>query len=263
MRDPYGVLGVSRSASPDEIKKAYRKLAHQHHPDKTGGDDKRFKEINEAYQILSDPSKRASYDNFGSAYNDGGFQGGQGFGGFDFGDLFRGGFRTGGGRFEDIFEMFSDAFGGQPAGSRQEQMKGEDIFLEIQITKHDLGAKRVFQFQAQNTCDTCDSSGIAKGYGLKDCQTCKGTGQVRQSTRTPFGSFTRVGICPTCHGKRQIPEKECSVCNGSGRIKSKRSIELHIPKDVSDGYSVVMPKQGNAGRHGVPPGDLLITLKIK
>ena len=156
--------------------------------------------------------------------------------------------------------FFSDRMPGVHVEVNTVRRGGERERLEDQ---HDLGAKRVFEFQAQTGCDICDASGIAKGYGLKACETCKGTGQVRQSTRTPFGSFTRVGICPTCHGKWQVAEKECSICNGSGRIKTKRTIELHVPKDISDGYSIVMPKQGNAGKHSVPPGDLLITLVLK
>ncbi len=272
MRDPYSILGVSRSASPDEIKKAYRKLAHQHHPDKTGGDDKKFKEVNEAYQVLSDPAKRASFDNFGSAYNDGGFngpfggaQGGQGFGGFDFSDLFRGGFRTGRGGLEDIFEVFSDAFGGAFGATPnwQEPSKGEDVYLEVKVSKRDLGTQRVFEFKAKAACDTCGATGVAPGYGFKTCATCDGTGQVRQSTRTPFGSFTRVGICPDCRGKRQMPEKECSSCRGSGLTYAARRVEIHIPKDLGASYSIVMPKQGNAGKKGIPPGDLFITLAVK
>jgi len=263
--DPYTILGISRNASQDEIKKAYRKLAHQHHPDKTGGDDAKFKEINEAYQILSDPKKRSSFDNFGQAYNDGGFpfgdaQGRQnGFGGFDFSDLFRGGFRSG--SMEDIFDIFSGAFGGQQ--TRQESTRGEDIYLEVRVNKKDLSSTKTFEYQVYKECDECKATGLAKGAKIINCSTCSGQGQVRETSRTPFGAFTRVMVCQICKGKGRIPEKECSKCKGSGRTAGKKRIELHIPKDLADGYSVVVPQGGNAGPLGKPMGDLVINFKLK
>ncbi|MBX4211483.1 MAG: DnaJ domain-containing protein [Candidatus Yanofskybacteria bacterium] len=256
--DPYTILGISRNASQEEIKKAYRKLAHQHHPDKTGGDDKKFKEINEAYQILSDPKKRSSFDNFGQAYNDGGFQGNPfGQGGFDFGDIFRGR----GGGLEDIFDMFSGAFNGQQA--YQEQARGEDIYLEIRVTKKDLNTKKIFEYQVYKQCDECQATGLAKGARVITCSTCNGNGQVRETSRTPFGAFTRVMVCQVCKGKGRLPEKECHVCKGNGRTAGKKRIELHIPKDLADGYSVVVPQGGNAGPLGKPTGDLVINFKLK
>ncbi|HYU64793.1 MAG TPA: DnaJ domain-containing protein [Candidatus Paceibacterota bacterium] len=265
-RDPYTTLGISRNATVEEIKKAYRKLAHQHHPDKTGGDDKKFKEINEAYQILSDPKKRSSYDTFGHAYNDGGFQNGQeqtGFGGgFDFNDIFNrgGGFHSGG--FEDIFDLFSDAFS---TGTRyqEEPLKGEDIYLEVPLIKKDLSSKKIFEFEIYKECPVCSATGLAKGAKLKDCEVCKGAGQIRQTSRTPFGSFTRVAICQVCRGKRKIPERVCDECRGEGRIVARKQMEIHIPKSVDDGYTIVVPKGGNVGKEGKPAGDLIITLRMK
>lgn len=272
MQDPYTTLGISRNANADEIKKAYRKLAHQHHPDKKGGNEAKFKEINEAYQVLSDPKKKSSYDTFGSAYNDGGFQGnpyggGQGgFGGSGFWDFFGGGQQREqqGGGFEDIFSMFSDAFGGRQAyGPSEAPSKGEDVYLEIPVHQRDLGQKKVFEFEIYKSCHTCKSSGIAPGSKMITCSVCKGAGQVRQSTKTAFGTFSRVGVCPECQGKGQKPEKLCADCKGSGRVKTKTKIEIHIPDSIENGYSMVMPKAGNAGLEGMPPGDLFMTLKSK
>lgn len=263
-KDPYTILGISRNATAEEIKKAYRKLAHQYHPDKSSGDEAKFKEVNEAYQILSDPKKRSSFDHFGFAYNDGGFQGGQtGDGGFsNFWDLFnrQGSFRTGG--FEDIFDIFSDAFGAS-YDQRKEPHKGEDVYLELAVGKRDLGQKRIFEFDVLRSCPECDATGVAKGYKLQDCTTCHGTGQVRQSSRTPFGAFTRITVCPECSGKRKIPEKECSICKGAMRVAGKKKIEIHIPKDLADGYTVIVPQGGNTGLDGRPSGDLVIALKLK
>jgi molecular chaperone DnaJ len=253
-KDPYTTLGVARNASEDDIKKAYRKLAHQHHPDKAGGDEAKFKEINEAYQILSDPKKRSNFDNFGYAYNDGGFQGGNA-GGQDYGNFGNFGF-------EDLFDMFSGSFGAQQQAYR-EPTKGEDLYLEVPLNKKDLGAKRIFEFESMDACKVCKATGVEPGYDLKTCDKCKGAGQVRQQTRTPFGAFTRIMVCDECQGKRKIAEKECHECQGETRLYAKRKIEIHIPKEIEDGYTIVIPKGGNAGKDGKPSGDLIMTLKTK
>src|SRR3990167_4455126 len=270
-KDYYTILGVPRTASDDEIKKAYRKLAHQPHPDKQGGNETKFKEVNEAYQVLSDPKKRESYDNFGSAYNDGAFQGGQGQ---DFSDIF-GGFRGGGrGGFEDIFGMFSDAFGSYAQPSYQEERKGEDLYLEASISKKDLGSAKIFEYNSLDICESCEGKGVEKGYKIVNCGTCGGAGQVKQTSRSAFGVFTQIGVCPKCRGKRKLPEKECHICSGGGRMKSKRKIEIRIPQDIEHNYTVVVPKSGNAGpryaggfgeasKESRPPGDLVISIKIK
>lgn len=250
--DPYTILGVSRSASADDIKKAYRKLAHQHHPDKKGGNEAKFKEVNEAYQTLSDPDKRARYDQFGHA-GAGGFGGGQ-YQDFDFSQ-----FRGGGGGFENIFDMFGGAFGG---AQRQRAEKGEDVYLEIPITKKDLGERKIYEFEVFGACDTCDASGVAPGSKRVECSQCKGSGQVRQAVRTPFGTFAQVGVCSKCRGDGEIPEKLCPTCGGQGRTKTKRKLELHIPKSVSGRYLIAFPQEGNAGPEGAPPGDLMITLRM-
>jgi molecular chaperone DnaJ len=265
-KDYYNILGVQRNASSDEIKKAYRKLAHEHHPDKSSGNADKFKEINEAYQILSDPKKRSNYDNFGFAYSEGGFQNG----GFDFSggaeniwDMFGGNRGKGAGGFEDIFDLFSESFGGFRQPQQEQARKGEDIYLELAVTKKDLGTRRIVEFEAYGTCDECEGKGVAKGYKIINCKTCNGTGQVKQTSRTAFGMFTRVGICPSCDGKGKMPEKECPRCKASGRMKMKRKFEIHLPENIENGYNIIVPKGGNAGKEGRPPGDLVIQLKIK
>ncbi len=235
--DPYTILGVSKSASADDIKKAYRKLAHQYHPDKKGGNEAKFKEINEAYQTLSDPDKRSRHDH----YQD-----------FDFSGM--------GGGFEDIFNMF----GGAAQSSRPNRpVKGEDLYLEVPVSKKDLGQKKIYEFQALDACTICDASGVAPGSKRITCSQCKGSGQVRQAVRTPFGTFAQVGVCSQCDGEGTIPEKRCAICGGSGRTKQNRKLELHLPEKIDDRYLVVFPKEGNAGLQGMPAGDLLITLRMK
>jgi molecular chaperone DnaJ len=268
MSDPYTTLGVSRHASQDDIKKAYRKLAHQHHPDKTGGNDAKFKEINEAYQILSDQTKRQQYDQFGHVGGNGGFGNGAGSDGFDFSGFSQGGFDfgQGGGGFEDIFDIFSGAFGGARSGFRSHQQapqKGADLHLEVRISKKDAGTTKQFEFEAYNLCDECKGTGVAPGSKMKDCGECRGAGQVRQSVRTPFGTFSTARVCGTCKGKGNVPEKTCSTCHSHGRIKTKRHMEVRIPSNLENGYVVIAPKQGNAGPEGAPAGDLVLTFRVK
>ena len=253
--DPYTTLGVSKNASQDDIKKAYRKLAHLHHPDKKGGNEAKFKEINEAYQILSDSEKRSRYDQFGHAGMNGGFGSGQGFSGFDFsGQGFSG--------FEDIFDMFGGTFGGTTSRASRPS-KGEDLYLEIAVSKKDLGQKKVYEFEAFDTCNTCKGSGAAKGHGKAICGQCGGQGHVRQSIRTPFGMFSQMAVCPQCQGKGEVIAKPCETCNGSGRNRTTRTLELHIPEKMDDQYLVVFPRKGNAGQDGTTAGDLMITLRAK
>ncbi len=254
MTDPYATLGVSRNASADDIKKAYRKLAHQYHPDKKGGNEAKFKEVNEAYQVLGDPQKKAQYDRFGSTGPAGG--GFSGFGGqyqdFDFSN-----FAGQGGGFESIFDMFS-GFGGS---ARQRPEKGEDLHLTVEVHARDLGKKKIYEFEAMNACASCRGSG-AEGGRLKECPICHGQGRVRQAVRTPFGTFAQVAACSHCGGDGQVAEKKCHACNGGGRAKAKRKLELHIPAELGDRYLVAFPREGNAGPAGAAPGDLLVTLRL-
>ena len=271
-KDFYTTLGVPRTASDDEIKNAYRKMAHQYHPDKQGGNEAKFKEVNEAYQVLSDPKKRESYDNFGSAYNDGAYSagGGSAFGGqdfseyADFSDLFRG-FGGGRGGFESIFDIFSDMGGGGYARPtyQDESAKGEDIYMEAHLGKKDLSSNKIFEYGVLDKCDECSGSGAEKGYKIVNCATCGGTGQVKQTSRSAFGVFTQIGACPKCRGRRKLPERECHICSGSGRMNVKRKIEVRIPENLESGYTIVVPKGGNIGKESQAPGDLVISLKIK
>ena len=264
-KDYYNILGVQRNASEDEIKKAFRKLAHEHHPDKKTGGEATFKEINEAYQILSDPKKRSNYDNFGFGYSDGGFQqGGYDFGGQggNFWDFFGGSQgRTGGA--EDLFEMFSDVFGGFRQPQQDEESKGEDLYLELTISKKDLGTNKTVEYDAFGVCGECVGQGVAKGHKIITCNTCHGTGQIRYTSRTAMGMFTRIGVCNACKGKGRMPEKECSKCKGAGRVKVKQKLEIRIPEDIENNYNVVIPKGGNAGKAGKPSGDLVLNIRVK
>ncbi len=265
--DYYKILGVSKGASDDEIKKAYRKMAHKHHPDKTGGDEKKFKEINEAYQVLSDKSKRQQYDQFGKTFDQGGgggFSGqGQGAGGFDFSGFdfgqSAGGFEFGGTDFEDIF---SNVFGG---GRSRKQKRGQDIQVDVEIDFSEMvsGAKRKINLYKSAVCDKCDGSGGEPGSSIKTCSTCHGAGQVQKNTRSFFGSFSQVITCPDCLGEGKSYEKKCSKCGGDGRIKKEQEIEINIPAGIASGQTISMQGAGEAGGKGARSGDLYILVRVK
>jgi len=266
-KDYYKILGVSRTASVDEVKKAYRKLAHEHHPDKKHGDEAKFKEVNEAYQVLSDPQKRSNYDTLGYAYNDGGFSGGQ-QGGYNFNqediwNMFGGNRGERRGNSEDIFEMFSEMFGGSRQSQHDQEQKGEDLFIEVAVSKKDLGTTRILEYDIQDTCTECNGNGVAKGYKIHTCQTCRGAGQVRQQARSGFGVFSTIIACPTCRGRGRMPEKECQTCKGLGRSRTRKTLEVRLPENLSHSYNVVVPQGGNAGKGGQPPGDLVVNIKVK
>lgn len=254
--DYYNILGVSKTASQDEIKKAYRKLAHQHHPDKTGGDDKKFKEINEAYQALSDEKKRAQYDQFGSAgpqgFGGGGF-GGQagGFGGFDFGGQ--------GINVEDIFEMFGGGFGG---GGGRVDTRGQNIEVELTLTLPEalLGGQKMFEIEKQIICDVCSGTG---GQNIDTCDLCKGKGQTQQQTRSLFGSFMRAVICGKCLGSGKAPKDICKHCKGEGKAKGRERIEFELPSGVEEGAVITIKGKGQAGYRGASSGNLHLRLHIK
>lgn len=277
-KDYYNTLGIPRTASADEVKKAYRKLAHEHHPDKKTGNEAKFKEVNEAYQVLSDPQKRSNYDNFGYVYNDGGYGGGQpsgqnsyNFNQEDIWNMFGGGRASERrGNSEDIFEMFSEMFGGYRQPQQDQERKGEDLFIEVTVSKKDLGTTRMMEYDIQDTCRECAGEGVAKGYKIITCQTCKGAGQVRQQARSAFGMFSTVTVCPTCRGRGRLPEKECLVCKGTGRAKARRTLEVRLPVSMPHSYNIVVPQAGNlpAGRQAPgeergTPGDLVVNIKVK
>lgn len=267
----YETLGVSKDATDDEIKKAYRKLAHKHHPDKQGGDEKKFKEINEAYQILSDKAKRQQYDQFGRTFDQGGFQGGQGqgFDGFDFSGFQ--GFRQQQGQegfdfqefgFEDIFsDIFGGAFGGR---KRSRKKAGKDIQVDAEITFEEMvqGTKRNINLYKRVICDKCHGTGGEPGTTKETCPTCKGSGQIKQTMQSFLGSFSQVSICPTCKGSGEIYSEKCKKCGGDGRIKDEQGIEVDIPAGIQDGQTLSLEGQGEAGEQGAPSGNLYLNIRV-
>jgi len=262
-KDYYDILGVSKSASDDDIKKAYRRLAHQYHPDKSGGDEKKFKEVNEAYQVLSDKAKRQQYDQFGQTFEQAG-AGGQGFGGFDFSGFqgFGGqgfNFDFGEGGFEDIF---SDIFGGSTRTRRK--ARGRDIQVDVEISFSEMvsGATRTMNLYKNSVCERCGGEGGEPGTSLKTCSTCHGSGQVRKTSRSFFGSFSQVTTCSECQGSGSIFEKKCSQCGGDGKYKKEEQIEIKIPAGIADGQTISMEGQGEAGQRGARPGNLYVIVHI-
>lgn len=262
-RDYYEVLGVSKSASADEIKKAFRKAAIEHHPDKEGGNEEKFKEVNEAYEVLKDDKKRQRYDQFGhagvgsSAASDGGnpFAG---FGGqgqninFDFGDLGLG----------DIFGSF---FGGNAGGGqRQRQSKGRDVEAHIDLTFEEavFGAEKNLPITMADTCEHCKGTTAEPGYELKTCDTCGGSGQVIHRTRTIFGDIQQASTCHTCKGTGKVPEKICSVCRGKGTQEKRQEIILKVPAGIDDGAIIRLREHGEAMANG-PKGDLYVNVRVK
>lgn len=263
-RDYYDVLGINKGASDDEIKKAFRKKAVQHHPDKEGGDEAKFQEINEAYEVLKDERKRQRYDQFGhagvgsSAASDdpagnpfggaGGFGGGQNVN-FDFGDLGLG----------DIFGSF---FGG--GGQRQRSNRGRDVETNIDLSFEEgiFGLERNLKVSLNDTCEHCKGTTAEPGHELITCDTCKGAGQVNRVTRTVFGDIQQATVCPTCDGQGKVPEKKCTVCHGKGTQHKSKTIKLKIPAGIDDGATIRLREQGEAIANG-PKGDLYVNIRVK
>ena len=268
MADYYQILGVSRDASGEEIKKAYRKLAHQHHPDKPGGDEKKFKEINEAYQVLSDKSKRAQYDQFGRTFEQGGA--GQGPGGFDFSGFDFGNFQRGEQEFdfEDLGfgDIFSDIFGGNfGRQARSRRKSGQDIQVDVEISFAEMvhGTTRDFNLYKRVICDACGGTGGEPGAKKETCPECKGAGQIRKTVRSFFGSFTQVSTCPVCGGSGETYSKKCHQCGGDGRIRKEEKITIEIPAGIRNGEIINLKGQGEAGEKGGVPGDLYVNVHIQ
>ncbi len=266
-KDYYDILGVSKDASQDEIKKAYRRLAHKHHPDKKGGDEAKFKEINAAYQVLSDAEKRKQYDTFGSAFGGaGGGAGGQGFSGQgDFSDFFSGANRGGfdfrsSGQGMNFNDIFSDFFGGGQRGPAA----GSDIAVDVEITFEEMvkGVEKEIDLYKKVICDRCGGTG-AENKKTKKCSTCGGAGQVKTTRRTILGAFTQVSVCPTCHGKGQVPEEKCKKCGGDGVVRDYQKAKVNIPAGIEDGQTLRLSGYGEASKEGGPAGDLYINIHVK
>lgn len=256
--DYYEILGIGKDASADEIKKAFRRAAVEHHPDR-GGDEAKFKEINEAYEVLKDPEKRKRYDQFGHAGvgNGAGNPFGGGFGqgqnvNFDFGDLGLG----------DIFSSFFG--GGAPGGGNRRQARGRDVEARVDITFEQavFGTEVDLSLNLEDTCEHCKGKTVEPGYELKTCDTCGGSGQVVSVTRTIFGNIQQATVCPTCHGSGKVPEKVCSVCKGKGTQVKKQTITLKIPAGIDDGATIRLREHGEAIANG-PKGDLYVNVRVK
>jgi len=250
-RDYYDVLGVAQGADSGEIKSAFRRLARQYHPDVSQEADaeEKFKEINEAYEVLSDDDKRARYDRFGHAGVNGG-AGGYGAGFTDFGD---------------IFDIFNSAFGGSASGRRRGPAAGRDrrVDVTIDFVEAVFGVEKEIEFQRLESCESCDGTGAAAGSRPTNCGTCNGSGEVRQVQQTLLGSMMRAQICPNCGGKGQVISNPCRDCDGSGRRRKRAVLNVKIPAGVSEGIQIQVRGDGDAGEHGAPPGNLFVVVHVK
>jgi molecular chaperone DnaJ len=261
-RDYYEVLGVARGASADEIKKSYRKIALQHHPDRNPGDkasEEKFKEAAEAYDVLSNTDKRAQYDRFGHAGMSG--NGGGGFGG-----------GAGGMRMEDIFQnfgdifgddMFGSMFGGRGGGGRRQGTRGSNLRVKLKMDYSEIanGANKKIKVKKYVSCQQCDGSGAKDKSAIQTCNTCGGSGQVRRVTNTFLGQMQTVTTCPTCNGEGMSITHKCAACKGEGRVYGEETLSLDIPAGVQEGMQLSMSSRGNAGERGGPAGDLLILIE--
>ncbi len=260
-RDYYEVLGVSKNASEDEIKRAYKKLARKYHPDMNPGDkeaEEKFKEVNEANEVLSNPEKKAKYDQFGFAGVDPNYGAGQGgyggAGGFDFGDL------------GDIFgSFFGGGFGGGGRRNPNAPQRGESIraSLSVDFTEAAFGCEKSITIDRSEQCPTCKGKGCAPGTTPEVCTECHGTGTVTQAQRTPFGMMQSQTVCPKCRGKGQIIHQPCPDCRGAGAVRKRRTIQVNIPAGIDNGQTISLRGQGHSGKNGGPAGDLLITVMVR
>ena len=262
-RDYYEVLGVSKGASEDEIKKGYRKMAKKYHPDANPGNkeaEAKFKEVNEAYSVLSDPKKKAQYDQFGHAAFDqtaGGGAGGFYSGDFDMGDL------------GDIFNMFGfgGGFGGFGGGSarRNAPQRGRDVNVDIQISFEEaiFGATKEIQVKVVDECDTCHGTGAKPGSHAETCKRCNGTGQERYTQQSMFGMVQSMRTCPDCKGTGKIIKDPCTTCDGKGKVRKTKKFEVNIPKGIDNGQTIRLAGKGEAGSRGGGYGDLLVTVYVR
>lgn len=264
-KDYYEILGVQKNASKDEIKKAFHRLALKYHPDKNNGDDKKFKEANEAYQVLSDEQKRSRYDQFGNAdspMGGGNNYGGQagGFGGFDFSGFQNGqGFDMG-----DIGDIFGDFFGGGGGRGGRNSRRGRDIQTEIDLSFEEsiFGVKKTVSITKQSKCNICNGTGAKVGTKMNTCKTCGGNGQIREVRRSILGSFSTTKICDSCLGSGKVPSEKCSNCHGSGVYKKQLEIDLNIPAGINNAEMLKMTGAGEDIQNG-SSGDLYVRVRVK
>jgi len=259
-KDYYEIIGVPKDADETEIKKAYRKLAMKYHPDRNPSPEaeEKFKEISEAYGVLSDSEKRKQYDRFGHAGIDSRYTQEDIFKGIHFEDL---GFGFGGGGFGDIFDAF---FGGGGRGARHTSQRGSDLRSDLKISLEDAasGKETKIKIMRTETCDVCGGSGAKPGTSPKTCPHCHGTGQISQARRTPFGQFITSTPCTYCNGAGSIIESPCSSCNGRGRVRRPRTLSISIPAGIESGSRLRVPGEGESGTRGGPPGDLYVVVHI-
>lgn len=258
-KDYYEVLGINKTASADEIKKAYRRLAVKYHPDKEGGDENKFKELSEAYEVLSDSQKRQRYDQFGHAGVGGGASGGnpfEGFGGFGGQNV---NFDFGEGGFGDIFSQF---FGGN--SRRQGPARGRDVEVSIQLDFDEavFGVEKELEINMDNECSHCKGSTVEPGFDMKKCSDCNGSGSVNRVMNTMFGAIQQQMVCDGCQGKGKVPEKSCTVCKGKGTEKKNQTIKLKIPAGIDDGATIRLSGRGEAIGAG-ERGDLYVHMRVK
>ena len=273
-KDYYNTLGVSKNASKEEIKKAFYKIAHKYHPDKKEGNEQKFKEANEAYQTLSDDSKRSKYDQFGAEFenmgqqqhNHGSYQqqggfGGGGFEGFDFSG-FSQGFQNGGMEF-DLNDIFSDFFGGGMSGGRAQARRGRDISTEIQISFSDaiFGVNRKILLTKTSECNTCNGSGAKVGTKMEKCKHCNGQGKIHEAKRTILGTISTTKVCDICLGAGEVPKEICEKCRGKGVFRLEQEVSIQIPAGIRDGEMVRMTGYGEAISKGTT-GDLYIKINV-
>ncbi len=273
-KDYYKILGVDKSASQDEVKKAFRKLAHQHHPDKQGGDSAKFKEASEAYSVLSDEKKRAQYDQFGSAgpgfgggqgQGFGGFGGGQGFEGFDFSGFGFGNQGANGQGFEfDLGDIFGGMFGGGGRGGRNRKKRGADIQVDVEISFKEsiFGLHKDIHLTKQSTCSHCKGNRAEPGTDLNTCGTCSGTGHIIKHQRTILGTIENRVECNNCEGTGKVPKTKCKVCKGKGVEQKKENLQVIIPSGIENGETLRVRNSGESIVGG-ENGDLFIRIHVK
>lgn len=250
-QDYYKTLGVDRTATGEEIKRAYRKLAHQFHPDKSGGNEEKFKEVNEAYQVLGDAEKRTHYDRFGGA--DPNMHGGGGGFNVNYEDL---------GHMGDIFEQF---FGGRGQSSaRPAVRRGDDIQVDttISFTESAHGVKKELELRLYQSCSSCHGSGAEPNTPIRDCQTCRGSGHVTSARQTILGVFSQTNLCPDCRGVGQRPEKPCHTCRGEGRQLKNQKLEIDIPAGIAEGQQLRLSGKGEVPAYGGIPGDIYVIIHV-
>ena len=267
-KDYYKLLNVDKSATQDEVKKAFKKLAMQHHPDRPGGDEKKFKEINEAFQVLGDAEKRAKYDQFGADFDQQGC-----FGGASWEDFMRaarggqGGFGGGQGGFGgiDLGDIFGDMFGFGGGNGRNGRARGRDIQIDVEVDFNEaaFGVEKELSFRKQSKCDVCNGSGSEPGSKIDTCHSCQGRGQVVQQQRTFLGTMQTVATCPDCHGRGQKPSAKCKHCGGDGIISKNSDIKVKIPAGIDDSEAIRLSGHGEAAPHGAPSGDLYVRVHVK